>query len=94
MAVSVNDIVGLQNKDIYETSNEKIVLTKDFEKIIHSPEYKILGFLNGYIYTSSGVYLEKSTIDGNVISDIKLEVDHAAFHEGFGFFTRLLKILK
>lgn len=86
MAVSVQDINGLKNRDIYETSNEKIVLTKDFEKVVHSPEFKILGFLNGYMYTSSGEYLEKSTLDSNNIAQIKLEVDHAAFHEGFGFF--------
>lgn len=86
MAISASDIVGLKNRPIYDTSNEKIVLTKDFEKIIHSPEFKILGFLNGYMYTSSGVYLEKSTLDGNTISDINLEVDHAAFHEGLKFF--------
>ena len=86
MAVSVQDINGLKNRDIYETSNEKIVLTKDFEKVVHSPEFKILGFLNGYMYTSSGEYLEKSTLDSNSIAQIKLEIDHAAFHEGFGFF--------
>ena len=33
MAVSVNDIAGLKDKKVYETSNEKIVLTKDYEKI-------------------------------------------------------------
>ena len=37
MAVSVEDIAGLKNKKIYDTSNEKIVLAKDYERIIHAP---------------------------------------------------------
>ena len=37
MAVNVSDIQALQNKQVYETSNEKYVLSRDFEKIIHSP---------------------------------------------------------
>lgn len=59
MAVSVQDIAGLKNKKIYETSNEKVVLSKDFDKIIHSPQYTVLGFMNGYMYASTGLYLVK-----------------------------------
>ena len=64
MAVSISDIAGLKDRKVYETSNEKIVLAKDYEKIIHSPLYTILGFLNGYMYSSTGNYLSKSTTDG------------------------------
>ena len=53
MAVSINEIDALQNKQIYETSNEKVVLSRDYEKIIHQPQYSILGFLNGYMYSST-----------------------------------------
>ena len=70
MAVNISDIEALKDKQVYETSNEKVVLSRDFEKIIHSPQYVILGFLNGYMYTSTTSYLSKSTIDGNEISSI------------------------
>ena len=86
MAVSVSDIAGLNDKKVYETSNEKIVLTKDYEKIIHSPLYTILGFMNGYMYSSNSVYLAKSTTDGEEIAQLKVELEHATFSEGSTFF--------
>lgn len=86
MAVSVSDITGLKNKKVYNTSNEQIVLTKDYEKIIHSPEYTILGFLNGYMYASKGIYLAKCTTDGESIAEIKIELKHATFSQGSSFF--------
>ena len=86
MAVSVSDIQALQDKQVYETSNEKYVLSRDYEKIIHSPQYTILGFLNGYMYCSKVSYLSKNTTDGEEIASIKLEVEHAAFVEGSSFF--------
>ena len=46
MAVTAKDIAGLKNKKYYETSNEKIVLMKDYEKIIQSPTYTVLRFIN------------------------------------------------
>ena len=86
MSISLNDINSLKNKKIYQTSNEKIVLTKDYEKIIHSPEYTILGFLNDYMYSSTGTYLVKSTLDGEMIAEIKIELEHATFTQGNTFF--------
>lgn len=86
MAVSVNDIARLKDKKVYGTSNDKIVLTKDYEKVIHSPQYTILGFLNGYMYSSTGTYLSKSTIDGEEIAEVKVELEHATFSEGNTFF--------
>lgn len=86
MAVSISDIAGLKDRKVYETSNEKIVLAKDYEKIIHSPLYTILGFLNGYMYSSTGNYLSKSTTDGEVIADVKVELEHATFSQGSTFF--------
>ena len=86
MAVNVSDIQALQNKQVYETSNEKYVLSRDFEKIIHSPQYTILGFLNGYMYCSTASYLSKNTLDGEEIASIKIEAEHASFVEGSTFF--------
>lgn len=86
MAVQKEDIKLLDGKDIYDTSNEKYVLSRDFEKIIVSPEYKILGFLNDYIYSSSGEYLVKSNINGKDIAEVKLNIDHASFYEGLSIF--------
>ena len=86
MSISLNDINSLKDKKIYQTSNEKIVLTKDYEKIIHSPEYTILGFLNDYMYSSTGTYLVKSTLDGEMIAEIKIELEHATFTQGNTFF--------
>lgn len=86
MAVSVNDIARLKDKKVYGTSNDKIVLTKDYEKVIHSPQYTILGFLDGYMYSSTGTYLSKSTIDGEEIAEVKVELEHATFSEGNTFF--------
>lgn len=91
MAVSVEDIAGLKNKKIYDTSNEKIVLAKDYERIIHAPLYTILGFLNGYMYASTGPYLTKNTLEGNSIVEIYLEVEHAAFYEGLPYFYAYMK---
>ena len=79
MAVTAKDIAGLKDKKYYETSNEKIVLVKDYEKILHSPNYTILGFLNSYMYSSTGTYLIKSTNQGESIAELKIELDHAAF---------------
>lgn len=86
MAVTINDIASLKDKKIYDTSNENVVLTKDFEKIVHSPEYKILGFMNGYLYSSSGSYIVKSTLEGESIAELKLEAEHASFFEGQSYF--------
>lgn len=86
MTVTAKDIAGLKNKKYYETSNEKIVLMKDYEKVIHSPTYTVLGFLNGYMYSSTGTYLVKSTAIGESIAELKIEIDHASFVETFSYF--------
>ena len=86
MAVSVNDINKLKDKTWYETSNEKIVLTKDYERIIHSPEFSILGFLNGYMYYTDTVYMGKATLEGNSIAEIKLDISNGSFMEGYEYF--------
>lgn len=84
--INISDIKSLTNKKIYTTNNEKYVLTKDLEVVVHSPEYKILGFLNNYIYCRSGIYLTKTNMKGEEIASIKLILEHASFHEGSSYF--------
>lgn len=62
------------------------ILKQDFEKIVHSPEFKVLGFLNGYMYTSEGNFLSKYTLEGQEIAKISIEISHASFYEGQKFF--------
>ena len=86
MSVNINDIRSLSDKKVYETSNEKYVLAKDLEKVIHSPEFNILGFLNDYMYAISGIYLVKCTLLGEEIAQIAIDLEHAAFNENHNFF--------
>ena len=86
MAVTIDDIKSISNNIVRETSNDTIVLTQSFEKTIYDPEFKVLGFLNGYMYCSTGLYVEKYTINGSSIAKVGLEVEHASFSEGCSFF--------
>lgn len=92
--ISISDIKSLTNKKIYTTNNDKYVLTKDLEVVVHSPEYKILGFLNNYIYCRSGVYLTKTNMKGEEIASLKLILEHASFYDGstyfYGFYEKKL----
>ena len=83
MAVTIDDIARLKDKEVYETSNEKIVLENNLRKVVTSPEFTILGFLNGYMYTRMGEYLTKHDLDGEIIGQIRIEeIEHASFREG------------
>lgn len=87
MSIALDNLdIIKQYPEIYNTSNEKHVLGKDFEKILATPEYKILGFLNGCMFCSYGNYIARNTLDGVEISRVLLECDHAAFFEGKNFF--------
>ena len=79
------DIINKYPK-VFNTSNEKHFLGKDFEKILATSEYKIIGFLDGYMYCSYGNYIAKDTLDGVEISRVSLECDHAAFNEELDYF--------
>lgn len=87
-AISPSDIKSLKDsKYVWSESEDKSkVLKKDFEKIIHSPEFRVLGFLNGYMFASEGIFLSKSTLDGKEIAKISIDVDHGTFYEGCKFF--------
>lgn len=83
-----SDIKALDKNDYKEviSDDNTRVLKQDFEKVVHSPEFKVLGFLNNYMYTAEGIYLSKSTLNGYEIAKMYLEVSHATFYEGCKFF--------
>lgn len=87
MSIALDNLdIIKQYPEIFNTSNEKYVLGKDFEKILATPEYKMLGFLNGYMFCSYGNQIAKNTLNGVEISRVFLECDHAVFFEGKNFF--------
>lgn len=81
-SIDLSSLNILQNKYVFPTSNEKHVLAQEYEYIIREPEYKLLGFLNNYSYSSVSGYLAKSNLKGNRIAEILLDVDHGYFFEG------------
>lgn len=97
MAVSIDDIKSLEGKHVYQTSNDTMVLSRDYEKIIHNSEYRILGFLNNYMYYCSGSYLTKCTLSGDDIAEIKVDLEHCSFIEGntsfYGFCENKLYLI-
>lgn len=80
--IDLNSLNVLQNKVVFPTSNNKHVLSQENEFVIREPEYKLLGFLNDYSYSSVSGYLAKDTMDGDRIAEILLDVDHGYFFEG------------
>lgn len=88
MAVSYKDLDILKGKAVYQTDNEKHVLSRETERIVRSPDYKILGFLNGFMYSFSNRCIVKSTLNNDKIANLYIQVKHAVFHEGlnYGYF--------
>lgn len=84
-SIDLNSLNILQDKVVYSTSNNKHVLSQEYEKVIREPEYKLLGFLNDYSYSLVSGYVAKDTMDGDRIAEIYLEVDHGYFYEGLNF---------
>lgn len=81
------DIQALENAnyidEIYSNNGrDNHILKQDFEKIVYSPEFKVLGCLNGYLFSSEGAYVAKYTLDGLQIAKINLETVHGTFYEG------------
>lgn len=81
-SIDLNQLEVLQDKVVYSTSNDKHVLSQEYEAVIREPEYKLLGFLNGYSYSAVSGYLAKSSASGNRIAEILLDIDHGYFFEG------------
>ena len=88
-SIDLSSLDILQGKVVFPTSNNKHVLSQDYERVIREPGYKLLGFLNNYSYSAVSGYLAKDNIDGNRIAEIYLEVDHGYFYEGLNlmYFT-------
>ena len=88
-SIDLSSLDILQGKMIFPTSNNKHVLSQEYERVIREPEYKLLGFLNNYSYSAVSGYLAKDNLDGNRIAEIYLEVDHGYFYEGLNlmYFT-------
>ena len=88
-SIDLKNLDVLQDKIVYHTSNDKHVLAQDVERIIKEPEFTLLGFLNGYSYSSVSGYLTKDTLKGERIAQIDLEVEHGYFYEGLdiAYFT-------
>ena len=84
-SIDLNSLDILQGKIVFPTSSDQHVLSQDSEMVIREPEYKLLGFLNDYSYSSVSGYLAKDNIKGNRIAEILLEVDHGYFFEGLKF---------
>ncbi len=72
----------LQGKTIYNTYEEDYVLSEDYADVINEPSFKILGFLNDYLYVYNSGYLSKRTLNNIRIVDILLDVEHGSFFEG------------
>lgn len=85
--INVKDIKSLKNQSLYPTSNEKYVLTKRSERIVRSPEYKILGFLHNFCYSFSNYYVTRSNLDGVILSKAYIgDIEYGAFNENVDFF--------
>lgn len=83
--INFEDLNVLKDKIIYATSDDKYVVYEDKEEIVNSVDYKLLGFQNNYSYANSGGYLVKSTLNGDEIAKILLDVDYGVFKENFEY---------
>ena len=84
--IDLKDLEVLKNQTVYPTSNEKYVLTKRSEKIVRSPEYKLLGFLHNYSFTYDYSHLAKNTLDGVCISKAYVgDIEYGALEENVDF---------
>ena len=85
MSISANEINSLQDKCIINTNNEKYVLSEEFEKLFMDPEFKILGFIEKFMYVYISEYICKYTMDGRLISKLLLNVEHGTFNDNVPF---------
>ena len=70
MALSIDDLNATLGSIYYDTSNEYHKLTQKYEKQLRTPKYKLLGFLNDYMYSYDDGYLVKSDLSYNPIIKI------------------------
>ena len=85
MSISLNDLEVIKDKEIFETSSEKYILSQEYEMIFRDPEFKVLGFIGDYMYTYTDGYVTKYTVNGAFISRIMMEVEHGTFNDSVPF---------
>ena len=85
MSISIDDIRILDNKNVFDTNNEKYVISEEFEKLFMDPEFKILGFIEKYMFVYASGYICKYTMDARLISKIYLQTDHGTFCDNVPF---------
>lgn len=81
-SIDLSELDILQNKVVFPTTNEKHVLSQEYESVIREPEYRLLGFLNNYSYSNASGYITKDNLEGRRIAETYLEVEHGYFYEG------------
>ena len=85
MALSIDDLNATLGSVYYDTSNDYYKLTQKYEKMLRTTKYKLLGFLNDYMYSYDDGYLVKSDLSYNPIIKILLDVEEGVFHSGKDF---------
>lgn len=85
MALSIDDLNATLGSIYYDTSNEYHKLTQKYEKQLRTPKYKLLGFLNDYMYSYDDGYLVKCDLSYNPIIKILLDVEQGIFHSNKNF---------
>lgn len=85
MSISPENIEILENKNIIPTSNDKYVISEDYDLIFTDPELKVLGFIKDRMYIYTDNYISKYTVSGNFISRLYIEVEHGTFNDNVPF---------
>ena len=85
MSISPNNIEILENKNIIPTSNDKYVISEDYDLIFTDPGLKVLGFIKDRMFIYTNNYISKYTINGNFISRLYIDVEHGTFNDNVPF---------
>ena len=81
--INLDSLEILQDKIIYNTTNDKYVVYEKNETPFVYADFKPLGCLNGFMYVYADGYLIKNTLDQVEIAKIYMDVESGAFREGF-----------
>lgn len=82
MSINVDEIL----KDGYlPTSSDKYFINEEYSMIFRDPEFKILGFIDNFMYVYTDNYVSKYTDNGKLISKIRLEIQHGTFDRNVSY---------
>ena len=82
MGINVDEFL----KDGYlPTSSDKYFINEEYSMIFRDPEFKILGFIDNFMYVYTDNYVSKYTDNGKLISKIRLEVQHGTFDRNVSY---------